>query len=219
MKRQTAVYAVLALSIAAFLGGIYWYAQGGKNGQISLAATPSAALLVREYSPVFGRPDAPVTIVEFFDPACETCRAFHPVIKEILDDFRGHVRVVLRYAAFHQGSGEVVRMLETARIQGKFVPVLEAILARQPEWASHGSPNLSRAWAIAERAGLDIDLARQSLNSQAIVEIVQQDANDVAALSIRKTPTFFVNGKPLRKFGMQQLYDLVQQEVRAKHKG
>lgn len=219
MKRQTIVYAVFAIVIAAFLGGIYWYAQGGKNGRTSVAATPPAALLVREHSPVFGRPDAPVTIVEFFDPACETCRAFHPVVKEILDDFKGQVRVVLRYAAFHQGSGEVVMMLETARSQGKFEPVLEAILAGQPQWASHGSPDLSRAWAIAERAGLDVDLARRNLNSPAIVDIARQDANDVAALGIQKTPTFFVNGKPLRNFGMQQLYDLVQQEVHAKQKG
>ena len=219
MKRQTAVYSVLALALVAFLGGIYWYVQGGKNDRTSVAATPPTGMLVREHSPVFGRPDAPVTIVEFFDPACETCRAFHPVVKEIFGDFKGQVRVVLRYAAFHQGSGEVVRMLETARSQGKFEPVLEAILAGQPEWASHGTPNLSRAWAIAERAGLDVERARQSLNSPAIVDIARKDASDVAALGIQKTPTFFVNGKPLRSFGMQQLYDLVQQEVRAKQKG
>lgn len=215
MNRRTLFYAAFALSLAAFIGGAYWYAQSGKRGQSPVATAPTAALLVRDHSPVFGPPNAPVTIVEFFDPACETCRAFHPVVKEILDDFKGQVRVVLRYAAFHQGSDEVVKMLETARSQGVFEPVLEAVLAAQPEWASHGSPNLSRAWAAAESAGLDVDRARQSLNSPAILDTARLDANDIATLGIRKTPTFFVNGKPLPSFGMQQLYDLVQQEVRA----
>lgn len=218
MNRRTLFYAAFTLLIAAFLGGTYWYAQGGKRGAGSIAVEPTEALLVRDHSPVFGRPDAPVTIVEFFDPACETCRAFHPVVKEILDDFKGQVRVVLRYAAFHQGSDEVVKMLETARSQGIFEPVLEAVLAAQPQWASHGSPNLPLAWAAAERAGLDVNRARENLNAPAILDIARQDASDIAALGVRKTPTFFVNGKPLPSFGMQQLYDLVQQEVRAASK-
>ena len=37
--------------------------------------------LVRMHSPVIGSREAPVTIVEFFDPVCETCRAFYPVVK------------------------------------------------------------------------------------------------------------------------------------------
>ncbi len=42
------------------------------------------ALLVRPYSPVLGPAQAPVTIVEFLDPACEACRAFAPVVKQIM---------------------------------------------------------------------------------------------------------------------------------------
>ena len=37
--------------------------------------------LVRMHSPVIGSREVPVTIVEFFDPVCETCRAFYPVVK------------------------------------------------------------------------------------------------------------------------------------------
>ncbi|NMG42229.1 thioredoxin domain-containing protein [Aromatoleum toluvorans] len=34
------------------------------------------------HSPTLGKADAPVVIVEFLDPACETCRAFYPRVKE-----------------------------------------------------------------------------------------------------------------------------------------
>ena len=40
-----------------------------------------------------------------------------------------------------------------------------------------------------------------------------QDAEDVAAVGLTQTPTFFVNGRPLTEFGPQQLYDLVASEV------
>ena len=40
-----------------------------------------AAALASEHSPTPGDPDAPVHIVEFLDPACETCAVFYPHVK------------------------------------------------------------------------------------------------------------------------------------------
>ncbi len=40
-------------------------------------------------------------------------------------------------------------------------------------------------------------------------------AEDLIALKVDRTPTFFVNGKPLPVFGAQQLVDLVSSEVQA----
>ena len=37
-----------------------------------------AARLVRPHSPIIGPASAPVTVVEFLDPACEGCRRLHP---------------------------------------------------------------------------------------------------------------------------------------------
>jgi protein-disulfide isomerase len=70
------------------------------------------ARLVRMHSPVFGPQNAPVTIVEFFDPACETCRAFYPIVKSLMAQYPDEVRLVIRYAPFHPGSDQVVKLLE-----------------------------------------------------------------------------------------------------------
>jgi protein-disulfide isomerase len=169
----------------------------------------------RPYSPVIGEVNAPVTIVEFFDPSCEACRAFYPVVKQILGQFPGQVRLVLRYATFHKGSEEVVRMLEASRLQGNFEPVLETLLKRQPEWASHGNPRIDKAWDFAEQAGLNVELARKAMFSDEINQILVQEKQDIKALKVSRTPTFYVNKKPLVKFGGQELYDLVRSEVEA----
>ena len=117
--------------------------------EIAPLAPDLAAHLVRFHSPVIGRADAPVTIVEVLDPACEACSAFAPLVKQILFVHPNEVRVVVRYAAFHAGSEEAIRVLDAARRQGKFDETLTALFDRQEEWAAHAAPNAAQAWQIA----------------------------------------------------------------------
>ena len=169
--------------------------------------------LVRMHSPVFGPQNAPVTIVEFFDPACETCRAFYPIVKNLMAQYPNDVRLVIRYAPFHQGSDVVVKLLESAKIQGKYQTVLEAVLAAQPAWADHGQPNIENAFKVAEQAGLDLEQARKDIEKPSMQSLLQQDIEDLTALQVTKTPTFFVNGRSLPSFGPDQLTALVAEEV------
>lgn len=46
-----------------------------------------------------------------------------------------------------------------------------------------------------------------------IEKLIAQDLEDARALNVTKTPEFFVNGKPLPRFGFEQLSDLVAQEL------
>ena len=45
--------------------------------------------------------------------------------------------------------------------------------------------------------------------------MIRQDVADAQTLGVRKTPSFFVNGKPLLSFGLSQLKALVNNEVAA----
>ncbi|PZP55154.1 MAG: disulfide bond formation protein DsbA, partial [Micavibrio aeruginosavorus] len=91
--------------------GAYSYKQTTSNAETqtiqshaSKEILPKESSLIREYSPVIGNDEAQVTVVEFFDPSCEACRAFYPIVKNILNRYPKDVRVVLRYAPFHEGS-------------------------------------------------------------------------------------------------------------------
>lgn len=209
-------FLVIGAGVAAL--GVFavaaWRYEPPKSAAELAWESANALPLLRDHAPIMGPAVAPVTIVEFFDPSCETCRAFHPVLKEIISDFPGKVRVVMRYAALHDGSDEAVRILETARLQDKFEPVLEILLGAQPLWAKHGAPDLETAWTLAGDAGLDVARARRDRTDPRIDAVLAQDAADVKTVGVSKTPTFFVNGRPLLEFGRQQLYDLVASEVR-----
>ena len=214
MNRRLLVVATLALAGALF--AIAWLVLERSTPTAVVAAPPAGSALIRPHSPVLGPEDAPVTIVEFFDPACEACRAFHPVLADIRRQHPDEVRIVMRYAAFHDGSDTVIRLLEAARRQALFEPVLEALLAAQPAWAQHGNPQLDVAWRAAAEAGLDVERAREVMADPEIDAVLAQDAADVAAVGVQRTPTFFVDGRPLMRFGAEELTDMVRLQVEAK---
>ena len=215
MNRRTLIIVTAVVAVGLFAIGGLLYSPTSKEVAVTKPVSNEAPR-VRPHSPVFGAKDAPVTIVEFFDPACEACRAFHPVVKKILSEFQGKVRVVLRYTPFHgEASEQAIRVLEAARMQGVFEPVLEALLEFQPRWASHGAPAPGLILAIAEQAGLNADNAQTQMMAPQTVGVLNQDRADVEAVGVRQTPTFFVNGKPLDPFGADELRALVAAEVSA----
>jgi protein-disulfide isomerase len=210
--RKFTVFALVAFVLAAFGLGAYLYQQRVQNSQMD-KVTQQQARLVRMHSPVMGPQNAPVTIVEFFDPACETCRAFYPVVKELMARYPNDVRLVIRYAPFHQGSDQVVLLLEAAKRQNLYVPVLEAVLAAQPQWADHGRPDIRIAFQAAEQAGLNMARAIEDAQKPEVAAVLRQDIEDLTALEVTRTPTFFVNGRGLPSFGREQLTALVAEEV------
>lgn len=216
MKNRSIVLSVLAVGLAIFAAAVWYQSSPAPVAQIEPVQPEIAEALIRPYSPILGPEDAPVTIVEFFDPACEACRAFHPIVKDILAEHDGAVRVVLRYTPFHgEGSEQAIRVLEAARMQGVFEPVLEALLEYQPRWASHGAPAPGLILGIAQEAGLDAEAAKTQMMAPQTVGVLNQDRADVEAVGVRQTPTFFVNGKPLDPFGADELRALVAAEVAA----
>ena len=218
MNRRTLVLGTVAAAVGIFGVGA-WVVQQNQPETLAAPAVVKGTPLVRPYAPILGEESAPVTIVEFFDPACEACRAFHPIVKGILDEHSGQVRVILRYAAFHKGSDEAVKILEAARLQNVFEPVMEALLDAQPLWASHGAPRIDLAWDAAVAAGLEVTAARAAMDDPEIIRRLEQDAEDVQVVRVRQTPTFFVDGRPLMRFGADELREMVRLQVEASNKG
>lgn len=112
-----------------------------------------------------GAEDAPVTLVEFFDPECESCRMVYPAIKDLLKSYEGKVRLVLRYMPLHPNSVQTSQALQAAHEQGKYWDLLTVMFERQPEWADHHSPKPEKVRVYAKELGLDLkkfDLASRS---------------------------------------------------------
>jgi protein-disulfide isomerase len=216
MKKKYMVFISIVFLALLFGLGSYLY----KTQQIrkyGFMARENASTFVREHSQTLGSDDAKVYLVEFSDPACETCSSFHPFVKKLMATNPGKIKLVVRYAPFHDGADYFVKILEAARKQGKYWETLEVMYKTQRYWASHHNPRPQLIWKLLPRAGLDLEKIRNDMNDPAIVELIKQDLADAKTLNVRKTPGFFVNGKPLQSFGYRQLQELVDSEIRAQY--
>jgi protein-disulfide isomerase len=202
---------------AVVLGGGFAIAsivyKGKQADKTEKAIEEEPNVLVRPSAKTMGPADAKVHIVEFMDPGCETCRAFHPFVQQLIDDSGGKVKVSIRYLPLHHGADTMVKILEAAGKQGKYWETLHLMFATQPEWASHHDPQPDKIWPYLPQVGLDIDAVRRDMNDPEIAEILERDLADARRLGIRKTPSFFVNGEPLRHFGYEQLRVLVDSAI------
>ena len=212
MKKQYIVLFSSAVLILAFVIGGNIYKEHQAN-RFDFMAREDVSIFVRDHSQTLGRKDAKVYLVKFSDPACETCSAFHPFVKHLMATHPGKIKLVLRYAPFHDGADYFVRILEAAKKQGKFWETLDVMYKTQRYWASHHNPQPQLIWKFLPEAGLDLEKIRADMNDPKIEEIIQQDLADAKMLEVRKTPGFFVNGKPLASFGYQQLQALVESEI------
>ncbi len=212
MKKKTIFISALVLLAVLFAGGAQLYGTQKASAEAAAAAKNREALQ-RMHSQSLGRADAPVQIVEFFDPACETCAQFYPLVKRMVADNREDVRLTVRYAPLHPGSDQVVKALEATRKQGRFWVALEALLSSQPTWVQNHRANPELIWPSLERAGLDVERLKVDMQAPEVAQAIAQDVADGVTVGVAATPEFFVNGRPLPSFGFEQLRTLVDEEL------
>jgi len=171
------------------------------------------AALASEHSPTLGDANAKVHIVEFLDPACETCALFFPMVKNWMKEVPGQIRLTVRHVAFHEGSDYAVRILEASRKQDKYWETLEALLASQQQWTQHHTVQPEKIGPAIAGVGLDMEQLLADMNSMDVLARMEQDKKDSIFLKVSATPEYFVNGRPLPSFGQQQLANLVREEL------
>jgi len=203
-KQEIKVLLGIAVAAIVLIVGVAWLA----NRNTQPVATN---LLIRDDSPTIGPTDAKVTIVEFLDPECESCRAAFPMVKEILNTYGEDVRLVVRYFPLHNNSVLAVQATEAAGEQGKYWEMQELLFQNQSIWGEQQTPQTALFIQYATELGLDVAAFTDALNSSKYADKIQRDQQDGQALGVNGTPTFFVNGQQVQNIG--SLPDLVSQAL------
>lgn len=210
-RPRTGLFVLASLAVLIGVAGLVWLAVGPRKATRSEA---ELAALQRPHAASVGNPAAPVQIVEFLDPACETCAQFYPYVKDMMRAHPGDIRLSLRLVAFHRNADVAVKALEAAKQQGKFWEVLERLFATQQAWVVAHTVDPDRLWALLRSLDLDHAKLQADMESPAVLQNLATDLQDAKTLKVTATPEYFVNGRGLPEFGLDPLRALVDDEVK-----
>ncbi len=209
MKNKIFVVAVALVAILAF-AFFSFYSKPKEQVAAPEVVTTSAESFVRAHSPSFGNTMGRVTVVEWFDPECESCRIVHPIFKKIVDRYKDRVHFVLRYMPYHQGSMYAASALEEAREFGKFDQALDILFEKQPEWGNHHDPKPELIVTYLAALGIP----KENLEREAVIkkhgDKIKIDEADGNRVGVRGTPTFFVNGQMVQELGEEPLIGAIE---------
>jgi protein-disulfide isomerase len=144
----------------------------------------------REEEHVRGAVDAPVTLVEYGDYECPYCAAAAPLLKQLVDDSGGRVRLVFRnfpLADRHPYALTAALAAEAAGAQGAFWPMHDLLFTKQDRLTDVALR------AYADSLGLDGGRVVGE-PAQAFADRVESDFADGLAAGVEGTPTVFIDG-------------------------
>ena len=171
--------------------------------------------LVGPITPVdhqLGPDHAPVTVVEYADFECPTCKQAAPAMKLLLKHFPGQVRVVFRHYPIedvHPHALAAAEASEVAGAQGKFWEMHDLLFDNQSHLKN------SHLHGYAEQLQLDMARYTAEMDDEIYRQRIREHIDGGRRSGVRGTPGIFVNGVILDvSTGMQTLFDKVEAVLR-----
>lgn len=161
------------------------------NVDVAILLQPPSVEVIYDPARVKGKPDAPVTIVEFADFQCPFCQRTEATLKTLLAKYDG--RVKLAYLDFplteiHSQAEKAAEAARCAGVQGKFWDYHDTLFADQSK--------LDEANLIARAQNLHLDDAafRTCLSSGKFRHDIEVDRGEGSKAGVSGTPAYFING-------------------------
>ncbi|HYP25663.1 MAG TPA: thioredoxin domain-containing protein [Blastocatellia bacterium] len=170
------------------------YAASLKNAASVTVTLPQPELpsytIGTEGQPSKGAENAEVTVVEFTDFQCPMCAKTHPVLDELVKEYNGKVRLVVRDYPLpqHENAFKAAEAAEAAREQGKYWEFVSLMFENQKELG------VVKLKEYATRLGLDRKKFDESLDGGKFAEQVQKDMLEGQKIGVNSTPSVYVNG-------------------------
>jgi protein-disulfide isomerase len=142
-----------------------------------------------------GSTEAKVRIVEYSDFQCPYCKAFHPVLKQALEQYKDQVVFSYKHLPLssHPQANNAALASECANEQGKFFEYGDMLFARQDEWGK--TQGVQKFKDYAARMGLKTSQFNSCLDDKKYQEKVDANAAEAQKFGVSGTPGTFVNGQ------------------------
>lgn len=159
-----------------------------------------------------GPEHAPVTVVEYGDFECPTCKQAAPSLKLLLRHFPGQVRLVFRHFPLEEVHPHALCAAEASEVagaQGKFWEMHDLLFANQLHLRS------AQLRSYAEQLNLDLARYTAEMDDEIYRQRIREHIDSGRRSGVRGTPGIFVNGMIHDvSAGMQSLFDKVEETLR-----
>ena len=168
---------------------------------------------------VLGPADAPVKLEEFGDFECPPCAMFHPILKQMHEEFGDKLQITFRefpLVPTHQHALAAASAAEAAGLQGKFWQMHELIYEHQNEWKKEF--NVRPIFeGYAKRIGIDVERYKRDMNGDLVAQRIFADGKRGHSLGVKGTPTVFINGREVsfENLPAEKLRVVIQNELRS----
>ncbi|MDO8492791.1 MAG: DsbA family protein [bacterium] len=182
----------VVLVFVVFLGAAAYFKGSSSNG------LPIPGPNIEAIDQVRG--NGKVVLMEYSDFQCPACKAYFPLVEELIKEMGDKITFVYRNFPLTQHANAQVsaRAAEAAGRQGKFWEMYQKLFENQDTWAELSS---SEAGAIFKGYAKDIGLDLSKFDSDYVdPNIKGKILNDYKSginLKVEGTPTFFLNGKKI----------------------
>jgi len=152
---------------------------------------PRASRALEGTGPSQGKPDAPVTIVEFSDFQCPHCAGVEKTLTELRTAYGDKLRIVYRNLplSMHSFARAAAEAALCADRQGRFWEMHDQLFAHQQALLP---ADLAK---YATAIGLDEDAFERCTREHETVKTLADDLLAAAQLGITGTPAFLINGR------------------------
>ena len=192
------------VAAAIVVGGVIIFSGSGQPAAVPLSADRLSV------DPSIGPASAPVTLIEYGDLGCTTCRRWHlsGIRDQILKQFDGQVRYVWRdFPIITSQSPKAAEAGQCAFDQGKFFEYQDAV------YRDFGKLSIDDLKNFAAQVGLDTARFDQCLDSGQYAAKVQHDWDEAKRLPVQATPAWVVNGQYLYNASPDKLAAAIQQAL------
>ncbi|MFQ5408255.1 MAG: DsbA family protein [Anaerolineales bacterium] len=196
-RRQQIVTGVLVLAVIGVFGG--WVASRS-------VAAPSVSAERLALVASKGPANAPVTITEYGDFNCPSCKAWHDagIFDQVLARYDGQVRFEFRhFPVITPRSPRLAEAAECANDQGQFWEMHDMLYDFSP---TNSDATLKE---FASQIGVDRTQFDECLDTDRYAPLVREHQNQAFSLGFRGTPSFTINGQPLVNPSPEVMYNII----------
>ena len=140
-----------------------------------------------------GNPNALVTLEEFGDFECPSCKNLATFLDQMVKEYHPRVRLIFRNfpLSMHPHAREAALAAEAAGLQGHYWEMHDTLYREQPVWSTASDAGVLFD-TYAETLGLDVHQFRKDVRSDKVRERLESDQARAKSLRVETAPTLFI---------------------------